>query len=160
MGKERRDGKNTYRVLEAGRRWCEKYRPVSTGAMKKKNKKENALRASSAILKVTREDLHLAKYCNPVGSKKFREQLLMVMYICIRETGIRFFSVADLIALFANLFQEKVSSRKVYYAINHGEREFEGRNKKKAIYHTLTRDGIEEAERLIARYRTAKAKNR
>lgn len=111
-------------------------------------------------MKITKEELHLIKYGNPLGSKKFREQLLMVMYICIREKGIRFFSVVDLIVLFANLFQENVSPRKVRYAIGQGKREFEGKNKKKVIYYTLTGEGIEEAERLITRYKAVKAKNR
>lgn len=156
LGKERRDGENTYQVLEAGRRWCEQYHPASVVTTKKRSKKGAILKPSASILKITREELHLTKYCDPLSAKKLKEQLLMVMYICIKEKGIHSFTVVDLMTMFANLFQEQVSLRRMRYAINHGEWEFEGKNRKKAIYYTLTRDGMEAAERLIAKYKIKK----
>lgn len=152
-----KDGKKAYRIQEAGRQWYEQCKSQSElKKIKRYPKLEKLLVGTSDFSKFSVGNLSLSQYCDPMRPKKFREQLLIVMYIFIKEKKIEFFSTAGLIALFKNVFHVSITQRKMRYALHHGEWAYNSKMDKKEIYYTLSSGGVQEAEHLIARYGTGK----
>lgn len=156
-----KDGRQSYKILEAGRKWCEHYVPESKGNREKQAETIQsgcALERLSALRNISLADLPWEKSCDPLKADKFGEQLLMVMYICQNEKNIESFSAMDIIAIFKQIFQMEVSPRRIHYAAKHGEPAFDKDIKKRVIYYRLTDEGKTEAERLIAKYKKRKGK--
>ena len=154
---ETKKGRKAYKLQEAGKRWCEQYKVRSEPEIKGSSQgSDEVLLVASDFSKLSVGEFSMAKYCDPMKAEKFREQLLMVMYIFIKEKNIQFFSTAGLISLFKQIFHVSITQRKMRYALHHGEWAYRSKMEKKEIYYTLSDEGLREAERLIARYKAGK----
>jgi hypothetical protein len=153
----KKDGLKAYSVLESGSRWFESYLPTKAEQKKSSLSKAPRVAKDSPLLSISVDDLHIGNYCEVSRLGKFGEQVLVVMFIYMKERQIEYFSFGDIVAVFKEKFKLHATERQVRYVLDKGDTMFDRKTEGHITLHRLMSRGMQEAERIVAQQRNTSA---
>lgn len=149
---KKKGSKRTYKISAKGIGFVETY--VSKPENKKKNSKNKVTKQNyeSKYLNITREELNLDKYPNIKKLNKFKEKMIMIMYIFMKEEKGEYFNVKDILSIMPHIFGENATEKQVAGVLrreSHWFNKVADTNAKKAFKYKLLNGGIDYAENLV-----------
>ncbi|MEG1523353.1 MAG: hypothetical protein RR455_12970 [Bacteroidales bacterium] len=98
-----------YIVSNEGIRYIQTYKPKEATRKKTTKLRKTCAKAKSSYSDISTDELNLDKYPEVKSLKKFKEKMLMVLYIITNEKRGEWFTAADVLFLMVDVFGEFVT---------------------------------------------------
>lgn len=111
--KEKKGGKKSFKISVHGISYIDKHVPKQVNEKRKANRKANNTQYVSKYSEITRSELNLSSYPEVKKLNSFKEKMVLIMYIFMKEGKGDYFNINDLLFLFPQTFGEKVTKKQI-----------------------------------------------
>ena len=147
---EKKDNLKAYRISNDGVNYVENYVPNENSKSRTSVKQKKSKKIESDYLKVSREELNLDKYPSIKEFSKFKDKMILVIYIFSQEGKGTYFTVNDILTIMPDIFGESATRNQIHGVLRRNltwfNRKTDGNNHK----YKLLNGAIEHAKSLLS----------